>query len=125
MSRPVVDRPHLEAAFERAPGLFDPLQLIVAQGYIGGCQAVIVAMHHAFASELFGGASFSGVNPQPPAFGQTQRATIATTGPQLTHPFTEDIQSTIGPGIDQAPLFGVLHNLCGSTFFEKTAGELS
>jgi hypothetical protein len=43
-------------------------------------------MHHEFAIELFGGASFGRVNPQETAFGQTQIATLTTTGPKLAHP---------------------------------------
>ena len=37
----------------------------------------------------------------------------------------QDVEWAIGPGIDQAPLVGVLHNLLGITFFEDTAGQLS
>src|SRR5262249_9078811 len=37
----------------------------------------------------------------------------------------QDVERTIGPGIDQAPLGGVLHNLFRLTFFEDTAGEVS
>src|SRR5262249_36330843 len=37
----------------------------------------------------------------------------------------QDVERTIGPGIDQAPLGRVLHNLFGLTFFEDTAGEVS
>src|SRR5262245_61473905 len=37
----------------------------------------------------------------------------------------QDIERAIGPGIDQAPLGGVLHNRFGITFFEDTASELS
>src|SRR5262245_65483706 len=37
----------------------------------------------------------------------------------------QDIERAIGPGIDQTPLSGVLHNLLGITAFEDTAGEVS
>src|SRR5262245_15098332 len=37
----------------------------------------------------------------------------------------QDVERAIGPGIDQTPLRGVLHNLLGITSFEDTAGEVS
>ena len=37
----------------------------------------------------------------------------------------QDVERAIGPGIDHAPLGGVLHNLCGITSFEDTAGEVA
>jgi hypothetical protein len=43
-------------------------------------------MHHKFAIKLFGRTPFGRVNPQQPSFAQAQITTIATTGPQLTHP---------------------------------------
>src|SRR4029434_8256849 len=86
MPRPVIDRPHPQATFERAPRFLDPLQLLVTQRQIGRTQAVIVAMHHKFAIQLFGGTPFGRVNAHQSPFGQAQVATIAPTGPQLTHP---------------------------------------
>src|SRR5437763_15462815 len=86
MNRPVIDRPHPQAALEAAPRFLDPLQLLVPQGQIGWREAIIVTMHHKFAIELFGRTPFGGVNPQEAAFGQAQIAAIATTGPQLTYP---------------------------------------
>src|SRR5205823_4934122 len=68
------------------PRFLDPLQLLVTQRQIGRTQAVIVAMHHKFAIQLFGGTPFGRVNAQQSPFGQAQIATIAPTGPQLTHP---------------------------------------
>jgi hypothetical protein len=87
MHRPGGDRPHLAAAFAGPPGLVDPVPLWSPPGHLGRTQAVIVARHHACAIELCGGAAVSGVQPEPPALGQTSRAPLATTGPQLTHPF--------------------------------------
>lgn len=63
---------HPKAAFERAPGLFDPLELLVSQHPIRWRQVVIIAMHPKCAIQWFGGALFGRVNPQEPAFGQTQ-----------------------------------------------------
>src|SRR5262245_30620186 len=86
MHRPVIDRPHPQAALEAAPRFLDPLQLLVPQGHIGWREAIIVTMHYKFAIELFGRTPFGRVNPQEAAFGQAQIAAIAMTGPQLTYP---------------------------------------
>src|SRR5215471_313665 len=37
----------------------------------------------------------------------------------------QDVEWAVGPGINQAPLGGVLHNLVGITFFKDTAGEVA
>src|SRR5215813_11641587 len=37
----------------------------------------------------------------------------------------QDVEGAIGPGSDQTPLRGVLHNLLGITSFEDTAGEVA
>src|SRR5262252_2767292 len=86
MHRPVIDRTYPQTAFEAAPRFLDPLQLLVPQGQIRWREAIIVAMHHKFAIQLFGRTPFGGVNPEEAAFSQAQIAPIATTSPQLTHP---------------------------------------
>src|SRR5262245_40090503 len=93
MHRPVIDRPYPQAALEGAPGLFDPLQLLVSQRQIRWRQAIIVAMHHKFAIQLFGRTPFGRVYAQQAPFGQTQIAPIATTGPQLAHPLAVALPS--------------------------------
>ena len=37
----------------------------------------------------------------------------------------QDVERAVGPGINQAPLGGVLHNRFGITFFQDTAGEVA
>src|SRR5262245_114927 len=86
MHRPVLDRTHAQAAFEGVPRFLDPLQLLVPQSQLGWTQAVLVAMHHKFAVELFFRAPFGRVNPQQPSLAQAQIAPIAPTGPQLPPP---------------------------------------
>src|SRR5215471_533362 len=87
MDRPVIDGTHTQPAFEATPGLLDTLKLFVTQRQIRWAQAVVVAINHKFAIELFGRAPFGGIDPQPSPFGQAQIATIATARAQLTHPF--------------------------------------
>src|SRR5215831_7048506 len=87
MHRPVVHWTHPQAAFERTPRLLDPLPLLVPQRQVGRGQAIVLAMHHAFAVELCGRTLFGRLNPQELALGQMQRTTRATTRLELAHPF--------------------------------------
>jgi hypothetical protein len=72
--------------FERAPGLFHALQLLVTQGEVRRGEAIVVAMDHEFAVETFFFPLLRRVNPQQAAFGQPEIATVAAARPQLTHP---------------------------------------
>jgi ABC-type sugar transport system ATPase subunit len=52
--RPVVHRPHFEAALEPSPGALDLHQLLVAQGEVLGIQGVVVAVYDELAFALLG-----------------------------------------------------------------------
>jgi hypothetical protein len=66
MGDPTKHGPQAQPMFERAPGLFHPLQLRITQGEIGRCETLVVALDHTLAAETGCRPWLRGVNPQPP-----------------------------------------------------------
>ena len=86
MGRPMKHRTHPPPTFERAPGLFHAVQVLVPQGQLGRGEALVVALDHAYAVAPLFRAVFRRLNPPQPAFGQAQLPTVTTARPQLPPP---------------------------------------
>jgi len=86
MDCPMKHRTQAQSIFERAPGLFHALQLLVTQGEVCRGEAIVVAMDYEFSVETFFLPLLRSVNPQQAAFGQPEITTVAAARPQLTHP---------------------------------------
>ena len=70
MDRPMIHRSSLQTAFERAPGLFDPVKLLVTQREVGWGEALVRAVDHTFAVEPLFRPTLRRINPQQPTLSQ-------------------------------------------------------
>jgi hypothetical protein len=85
MGGPMKHGPQAEPAFERAPGLFHTLPLLVPQGQGGRREAIAVALEHQLPLATGFRPSLRGVKPQAPACGHPERTTVAAARPPLPH----------------------------------------
>ena len=77
MWRPVIHGAQLQAALQRAPRDFDPLQLLVAEREIGGRERIVVRVNDELAVEPLEFGNASGIDPWLAGFGQSQVTTVA------------------------------------------------
>jgi hypothetical protein len=81
--RPMVDGTQLQATLQLSPGNLHALQLLVAEGEVGGTQGIVVAVHDELPVELGERLNVRLIDPRVTVRGEAHVAAISSRGTQL------------------------------------------